>query len=196
METTAKGISPFRDGFEVSAPAGRGRNRATARGRPRHPRPGADRRVDGTNERLDGTGRQAPSYSERASSSAASRSAGSGDETSSCSPVSGWAKRAGARAGTGARGRDPRPRRTPESPADGQADRLEMDADLVRPARLEPDLEQRMVAQQLMDSNHVTASRAVSPCRANGASDSCRSRPIGASIRPDRDRGAPRTSAR
>ena len=29
--------------------------------------------------------------------------------------------------------------------ADGKPDRLEMDADLVRPARLEPDVEERVV---------------------------------------------------
>ena len=40
--------------------------------------------------------------------------------------------------------------------ADGKPDRLEMDADLVRPARLEPHVEQRVVAHRLRTSNHVT----------------------------------------
>ena len=35
--------------------------------------------------------------------------------------------------------------------ADGKPDRLEMDADLVRPAGLEPDVEERVVAHRLLD---------------------------------------------
>jgi hypothetical protein len=79
--------------------------------------------------------------------------------------------------------------------ADGQPDRLEMDADLMRPSGLEPHLEQRARPRRSRSSNHVTASRGVSVSRERRVR-SRRSRPIGAVILPVRERGSPTTSAR
>ena len=61
----------------------------------------------------------------------------------------------------------------------------------MRPPRLEPHASSACAASSSATSNRVTASRGVVACRASGASRSRRSRPIGASIRPDRDRGVP-----
>ena len=78
---------------------------------------------------------------------------------------------------------------------DRQLDRLEVDADLVRPPRLEPRPRAARAPSSSSTSNHVTASRGVG-VSSEWRVRSMRSRPIGASIRPVRERGAPRTSAR
>ena len=68
--------------------------------------------------------------------------------------------------------------------ADRQLDRREVDADLVRPARLEPHVEQRARAEQLRDlepRDRLARRRRVERVPRCGR---CRSRPIGASIRP------------
>ena len=79
---------------------------------------------------------------------------------------------------------------------DGEVDRREMDADLVRPAGLEPDAQERVALEELLELEvrHRRARRVA--CRASGGARSCRSRPIGASIVPRRERGLPTTSAR
>ena len=177
----------FLSRFELSVqPAGLGRNRL----REPAPPPGRVRRVGGTdgrraNERLQ----------PRARSSAAARSAGSGDSMSTASPVSGCGRRAAPRAGTGARGRVAGDA-VGRVAGDRQADRGEVDADLVRPARLEPHAQQRVLAAAARSTSKcVTASRGVSVSSERRVG-SRRSRPIGASIRPARERGRPRTSAR
>jgi hypothetical protein len=69
-----------------------------------------------------------------------------------------------------------------------------VDADLVRPAGLEPDVEQRVPVEQPFHLEVGTASRGVS-VSSEWRVGSRRSRPIGASIRPVQDRGRPRTRA-
>ena len=78
---------------------------------------------------------------------------------------------------------------------DGEVDRREVHADLVRPTGLETHVEERVLGERSTTSNRVTASRG-SSVSSDLASGSRRSRPIGASIRPVRERGRPRTSAR
>ena len=77
--------------------------------------------------------------------------------------------------------------------AHGEPDRLEVDADLVRPAGLEPHVEERVARIFSLTSNQVTASRGVGVSSERRVR-SRRSRPIGASIRPGRP-GVPRTRA-
>ena len=87
----------------------------------------------------------------RALSSAAARSGGSGDETSTSSPVTGCvnASRVAWR----------NCRSSPSTPGlpvgrvarDRQVDRLEVDADLMRPPRLEPHAQQRVAVEQLLE---------------------------------------------
>ena len=83
--------------------------------------------------------------------SAASRSAGSGERTSTGSPVKGCSN-ASRPAWRNCRS-SPRSPRDAVGPVarDRQVDRREMDADLVRPPRLERDAEQRVAPEQLVD---------------------------------------------
>ena len=77
-----------------------------------------------------------------------------------------------------------------------QPDRGQVDADLVRAARLEPNAQQCVLGQQSAPPRSASRRRAAWRCPATAASDRWRSRPMGASIRPRRERGRPRTSAR
>ena len=77
---------------------------------------------------------------------------------------------------------------------DREIDRGEMDADLVHPPRLQAHLEQCVRVQATKTSKCVTASRGDS-LSSEIRVGSSRSRPIGASIRPLREAGRPRTRA-
>ena len=52
-------------------------------------------------------------------------------------------------------------------PGDGKLDRREMDADLVRPAGLEPDVEERMRREESRRPRSASPPRAARPCRAS-----------------------------
>ena len=78
----------------------------------------------------------------------------------------------------------------------GQADRRQVDADLVRAAGLETDTRAARAppgARRPRSASRRPSGESVSSERRVG---SRRSRPIGASMRPRRERGRPRTSAR
>ena len=153
MDTTAKGLAPF----TVDCGASRRGAGGTAR-RQRHPHPSwsPGRRDSDAAQCSCGSG-----WRRGRARAPAARSSGSGDSTSTRSPVNGWSKR--------------EPRRVQELPleaevardavdrvaADRQLDRLEVDADLVRAAGLEPHLEQRARAEQLdhLEVRHRVARR-------------------------------------
>ena len=193
METTANGISPFRCGLGCTCAGGRGRNRAPiARARPRHPRPSADRRVEGIGRRWnrDGT-RSAGTRSARERARARPRDP-AGSARRDVELLAGervLEAAGGARAGTGARGRDRRRPRRPGSPQTGRpiASRWTR-IWCVRPVSSRT-LEQRpWLRASRRRSNQVTASRGVA-VSSEWRVRSRRSRPIGASIRPVRERG-------
>ena len=120
-----------------------GRNRAQSDGTPAT----AGRRVEGTKTAGESSCRGACLERARVRLEIG---AASGDSTSTLRPRDRMREaRAGARAGTGARARGRPSRRRCASPDDRKVDRREVDADLVRPAGLEPHVEQRVLGQHL-----------------------------------------------
>ena len=141
-------------------------------------------RWNGTRQRVSG----------RARRGTRSRSSGSGDSTVEHSAVNGCsnARRAACRNCRPS----PGARDTVDRVADDrQADRRQVDADLVHAAGLQTHRRSAWSATSGSTSKCVTASRGESLFSEMRVGSS-RSRPIAASIRPLRDRGVPRTSAR
>src|SRR6188472_2683976 len=142
METTANGTSPFQCGFGCRAPAGRvgtglrSRSHGTTA-------PGADRRVVERGRRMVPDGPRTSVAGKREGGLEIRRQ-----------------RRADVDRGPRHRMLQPEPVRMEKLPfepeivghavdgvaADGKPDRLEVDADLVRPPGLEPDVEERVVA--------------------------------------------------
>ena len=127
------------------------------------------------------------SYASRAAASAAARSAGRSERTSRSSPVTGWVRRSSARAGTGARGRArdrgrTRGRRPPGFRSTARWTRIWW----VRPVPSVP-AGASGPASASTSSNSVTASRGRS-VSSDIRVGSRRSRPMGASMRPLRER--------